>query len=85
MADFPLLLEPADLAARLPFADNDKVLIVEQAKAENFIAIYPQGVPLDGSAHWNSLMNAEGNKSETDDIGFVSSLLSLMSTTATEE
>ena len=33
------------------------------AEEENFIAIYPQGVPLDGSAHWNSLMNAEGNKS----------------------
>ena len=50
----------------------------ETAESENFIAVYPQGVPLDGSAHWNSLAGAEGNKSETDDIGFVSALLNLL-------
>ena len=33
LLDLPLLIEPADLAARLPFADAAKVLIVEQAKA----------------------------------------------------
>lgn len=50
----------------------------ETAESENFIAVYPQGVPLDGSAHWNSLMGAEGNKSDTDDIGFVRELLALL-------
>jgi len=37
MADFPLLLEPAELAAQLPLAATDKVLIVEQAKHETFL------------------------------------------------
>lgn len=37
MADLPLLLEPAALAAQLPFAAADKILIVEQAKAEAFL------------------------------------------------
>ena len=48
------------------------------ADSEGFITVYPQGVPLDGSSHWNSLMGAEGNKSQTDDIGFISSLLTLL-------
>ena len=50
----------------------------EIAESENFIAVYPQGVPLDGSTHWNSMMGAEGNKSNTDDVGFVRSLLNLL-------
>lgn len=37
MADLPLLIEPAELAARLPFAADDKILIVEQAKFETFV------------------------------------------------
>ncbi|MAK92518.1 MAG: thiosulfate sulfurtransferase [Oleibacter sp.] len=43
LLDLPLLIEPADLAARLPFADAAKVLIVEQAKAETFIANHIPG------------------------------------------
>ena len=75
--DVPLVMNfhGNGLTAELHMGSADMRPIAEE---ENFIAIYPQGVPLDGSAHWNSLMNAEGNKSETDDIGFVTSLLNLM-------
>jgi len=48
MADLPLLLEPAELAAKLPFAADDNVLIIEQAKLETLVENHiPGSVYLD--------------------------------------
>ena len=49
------------------------------AELEEFIVIYPQGTLLDGDSHWNSMVSADGNKSDADDLGFVNALLMLMS------
>ena len=49
------------------------------ADAENFILVYPQGTGLDsGDAHWNTMLSEEGNKSSTDDFGFVDALIDEM-------
>ena len=78
MADFPLLLEPADLAARLPFADNDKVLIVEQAKAENFIANHiPGSVWLDFKMLQSAGQPAPGKLPPMDQISAALSAIGL--------
>ena len=46
------------------------------AEEENFIVIYPQGTALEnGDGHWNTMISSEGNKSSTNDIGFISSLI----------
>ena len=45
------------------------------AESEKFIAVYPQGtiLPSSGETHWNS--GSGFSKSETDDLGFVETLL----------
>lgn len=48
------------------------------ADREGFVLIYPQGLPIDGAAesfHWNPLPTAKGNKSNSDDLGFIDALL----------
>ena len=46
------------------------------ADEENFIVVYPQGTALDsGDGHWNTMISSAGNKSSTDDIGFISALI----------
>ena len=45
------------------------------AEAETFILIYPQGLDLDGSTHWNACPSGEDNKSDVDDFGFIETLV----------
>ena len=45
------------------------------ADTAGFILVYPQGLPLDGSPHWNIAENGGDNKSNSDDFGFVTSLI----------
>ena len=45
------------------------------ADTAGFILVYPQGLPLDGSPHWNVAENGGDNKSNSDDFGFVTSLI----------
>jgi len=43
------------------------------ADTENFILVYPQGLPIDGpeSTHWNASFPGADNKSPSDDQGFI--------------
>ena len=48
------------------------------ANRAGFVLIYPQGLPIEGvteSFHWNPVPQAKGNKSTSDDLGFVDALL----------
>ena len=45
------------------------------ADTAGFILVYPQGLLLDGSPHWNIAENGGDNKSNSDDFGFVTSLI----------
>ena len=45
------------------------------AEAETFILIYPQGLDLDGSPHWNACPSGGDNKSDVDDFGFIETLV----------
>jgi polyhydroxybutyrate depolymerase len=49
------------------------------AERDTFILVYPQGSCLDGSSHWNACPNGGDNKSNTDDFGFVESLINEIS------
>ena len=49
------------------------------AEVDNFILVYPQGSCLDGSSHWNSCPIGGDNKSIADDVGFVESMISEIS------
>jgi polyhydroxybutyrate depolymerase len=49
------------------------------AEADTFILIYPQGSCLDGSSHWNPCPTGGDNKSTADDLGFVESMISEIS------
>ena len=49
------------------------------AEADTFILIYPQGSCLDGSSHWNPCPTGGDNKSTADDVGFVESMISEIS------
>ncbi len=59
-------------------ADNhfDVVNMRPLADTEGLILVYPQGSILDGEGtHWNPLLDSELNKSDTDDLGFVTSMI----------
>lgn len=45
------------------------------AEKDTFILVYPQGSCLDGYAHWNASLPSPENKSNADDLGFISELL----------
>lgn len=45
------------------------------ADEAGLILVYPQGALLDGGSHWNPLPLGNGNKSSTDDLGFINALL----------
>ncbi len=45
------------------------------ADQENFILVYPQGSCLDGTPHWNSFLAGSDNKSDAEDIAFISDLI----------
>ena len=45
------------------------------AESNQFILVYPQGTLLGGLPHWNPDPIAEGNKSTTNDLGFVDELI----------
>lgn len=47
----------------------------QQAEADTFILVYPQGSCLEGSSHWNACPNGGDNKSSTDDLGFIETLI----------
>ena len=49
------------------------------AEADTFILVYPQGSCLDGSSHWNPCPTGGDNKSTADDVGFVESMISEIS------
>ena len=49
------------------------------AEADTFILVYPQGSCLDGSSHWNPCPTGGDNKSTADDLGFVESMISEIS------
>lgn len=46
-----------------------------QAESDTFLLVYPQGACLDGFSHWNASLPGGDNKSDVDDLGFVSALL----------
>ena len=45
------------------------------ANDNTFLLVYPQGLEMSGSNHWNSSLPSEDNKSESDDFGFLNSLV----------
>jgi len=49
------------------------------AEVDTFILVYPQGSCLDGSSHWNPCPTGGDNKSTADDVGFVESVISEIS------
>jgi len=49
------------------------------AEVDTFILVYPQGSCLDGSSHWNPCPTGGDNKSTADDVGFVESIISEIS------
>jgi polyhydroxybutyrate depolymerase len=49
------------------------------AEVDTFILVYPQGSCLDGSSHWNPCPIGGDNKSTADDVGFVESMISEIS------
>ena len=49
------------------------------AEVDTFILVYPQGSCLDGSSHWNPCPIGGDNKSIADDVGFVESMISEIS------
>ena len=49
------------------------------AESDTFILVYPQGSCLDGSSHWNPCPTGGDNKSTADDVGFVESMISEIS------
>ena len=49
------------------------------SESDTFILVYPQGSCLDGSSHWNPCPTGGDNKSTADDVGFVESMISVIS------
>lgn len=49
------------------------------AESDTFILVYPQGSCSDGSSHWNPCPTGGDNKSTADDVGFVESMISVIS------
>ena len=49
------------------------------SESDTFILVYPQGSCLDGSSHWNPCPTGGDNKSTVDDVGFVESMISEIS------
>lgn len=56
--------------------DSDMRLLAE---SDTFILVYPQGSCLDGASHWNPCPIGEDNKSTTDDLGFIESMINEIS------
>ena len=49
------------------------------AESDTFILVYPQGSCSDGSSHWNPCPTGGDNKSTADDVGYVESMISEIS------
>ena len=49
------------------------------AESDTFILVYPQGSCLNGGSHWNPCPVGGDNKSTSDDLGFVESIISEVS------
>ena len=49
------------------------------AEVDTFILVYPQGSCLDGFSHWNPCPIGGDNKSTADDVGFIESIISEIS------
>lgn len=61
---------------------NDYVLEADLrplVNTKNVIVVYPQGSCLEGVPHWNATLPGPGNKSTTDDLGFVEALIGQLS------
>ena len=50
------------------------------AESDTFILVYPQGSCLDGSSHWNPCPLGSDNKSSVNDLEFIESMISNIST-----
>lgn len=46
-----------------------------QAESDTFMLVYPQGSCLEGFSHWNASLPGGDNKSNADDLGFISVLI----------
>ena len=49
------------------------------SETETFILVYPQGSLLGGYSHWNAALSGGSNKSTADDVGFVETMISSIS------
>ena len=49
------------------------------AESDTFILVYPQGSYFNGYPHWNACPTGVDNKSDTDDFGFVESMINEIS------
>jgi polyhydroxybutyrate depolymerase len=49
------------------------------SESDTFILVYPQGSYLEGYSHWNACPKGGDNKSDTDDFGFVESMINEIS------
>ena len=50
-------------------AETEMTAVADSAQ---FLLVYPQGTLLDGSPHWNNALPGPDNKSDAEDLGFVS-------------
>ena len=56
-------------------AETEMTAVADSAQ---FLLVYPQGTLLDGSPHWNNALPGPDNKSDAEDLGFVSELLAYL-------
>ena len=49
------------------------------AESNRFILVYPQGSLLNGASHWNACPTGGDNKSNSDDFGFIESMITKIS------
>jgi len=74
----PLLLNFHGFGGSASQFINDADMRAE-AEANSFILVYPQGSCLNGASHWNPCPIDGDNKSTADDIGFVETMISEIS------
>ena len=74
----PLLLNFHGFGGSASQFINDADMRAE-AEANSFILVYPQGSCLNGASHWNPCPIDGDNKSTADDVGFVETMISEIS------
>lgn len=73
--EYPVLLNFHGFGENVKDYINYESDFRDVAEQEGVILVYPQGSLLSGFSHWNAAPMAEDNKSNTDDIGFIETLL----------